>query len=148
MDEVPANTGLLLVGNEGETYKVPYATVSSYYVNLLKPVLTAQVVPTTTGEYINYLYGEKDGVKGFYKSSGVGEVSAQKAYLQLPNSVAGARIAMQFDDENLTGIDKVGTAMEHNAVYDLRGSKVANEFNAKSLPKGIYIVNGKKVVVK
>jgi uncharacterized repeat protein (TIGR02543 family) len=148
VDEVPANTGLLLVGNEGETYKVPYATVSSYYVNLLKPVLTAQVVPTTTGEYINYLYGEKDGVKGFYKSSGVGEVSAQKAYLQLPNSVAGARIAMQFDDEDLTGIDKVSTAMEHNAVYDLRGSKVANEFNAKSLPKGIYIVNGKKVVVK
>ena len=103
VDEVPANTGLLLVGNERETYKVPYATVSSYYVNLLKPVLTAQVVPTTTGEYINYLYGEKDGVKGFYKSSGIGEVSAQKAYLQLPSSVAGARIAMQFDDENRQG---------------------------------------------
>ncbi len=148
VDKVPANTGLLLVGSEGATYKVPYAEVSSYYVNLLKPVLTAQVVPTTTGEYTNYLYGEKDGVKGFYKSSGVGEVSAQKAYLQLPTGAVGARVGMQFDDEDITGIGKVSAVMEHNAVYDLRGNKVASEFNAKRLSKGIYIVNGKKVVVK
>ena len=34
-----------------------------------------------------------------------------------------------------------------NAVYNLNGQKVADEFNPKRLPKGVYIVNGQKVMV-
>ena len=34
-----------------------------------------------------------------------------------------------------------------NDVYDLNGRKVTNEYNAKRLTKGVYIVNGKKHVV-
>jgi len=146
VDVVPANTGLLIVGTEGQQYKVPYTTTKTYYVNLLKPVLTAQVIPTTSGEYTNYLYGEVDGVKGFYKSSGSGEVAAQKAYLQLPTSaVSGARVSIVFDEET-TGIDGM-TTVSGSAVYNMNGLKVADEFNPKRLPKGVYIVGGKKVVV-
>ena len=147
VESVPANTGLFLVGTEGQEYKVPYATSVAFYGNLLKPVTTAQVVPATDGSYTNYLYGEVDGVKGFYKSSGSGTVAAGKAYLQLPSAaVSGARVIMQFDDD-ATGIQSTVT-VTNGAVYDLNGLKVADEFNPKRLPKGVYIVNGQKVVVK
>ena len=148
VDVVPANTGLLLVGTEGQEYKVPFTANNSFYSNLLKPVTTAQVVPTTEGEYTNYLYGEVNGEKGFYKSSGSGTVAAGKAYLQLPTAaVSGARVAISFDDET-TGISKANANVNLNEVYDLRGRKVADEFNPKRLPAGVYIVDGKKVVVK
>lgn len=151
VEKVPANTGLLIVGTEGELYKIPYATVKAVYSNFLKPVLTAQTVAATTGEYTNYLYGEVDGVKGFYKSSGSGEVAAQKAYLQLPTSaVAGVKaFSLTFDDPTtgLSSIDGEEPTIQ-GAVYDLNGRKVADEFNPKRLPKGIYIVGGKKVTNK
>ena len=146
VDVVPANTGLFLVGTEGQQYKVPFTTTSNFYVNLLKPVLTAQVIPTTSGEYTNYLSGEVDDVKGFYKSSGSGEVAAKKAYLQLPTAaVSGARVSIVFDEET-TGIEGM-TTVSGSAVYNMNGLKVADEFNPKRLPKGVYIVGGKKVVV-
>ena len=148
VDVVPANTGLLLVGTEGQEYKVPFTANNSFYSNLLKPVTTAQVIPTTEGEYTNYLYGEVGGEKGFYKSSGSGTVAAGKAYLQLPTAaVSGARVAISFDDET-TGISNANANINLNEVYDLRGRKVADEFNPKRLPAGVYIVDGKKVVVK
>ena len=148
VDVVPANTGLFLVGTEGQEYKVPFTANNSFYSNLLKPVTTAQVIPTTEGEYTNYLYGEVNEVQGFYKSSGSGTVAAGKAYLQLPTAaVSGARVAISFDDET-TGISNANANVNLNEVYDLRGRKVADEFNPKRLPAGVYIVDGKKVVVK
>ena len=35
-----------------------------------------------------------------------------------------------------------------NGIYDLTGRKVADVKNDLRLPKGIYVVNGKKMVVK
>ena len=148
VDVVPANTGLFLVGTEGQEYKVPFTDSKSFYSNLLKPVTTAQVIPTTEGEYTNYLYGEVNGEKGFYKSSGSGTVAAGKAYLQLPTAaVSGARVSISFDDNETTGISSMEVTST-SAVYNLQGHKVADEFNPKRLPQGVYIVNGKKVVVK
>lgn len=147
VEKVPVNTGLLIAGTEGQMYKIPYATVKAVYSNFLKPVLTAQTVATTTGEYTNYLYGEKDGVKGFYKSSGSGTVAAQKAYLQLPTSAVSdvKAFSITFDDQ--TGLSSIdgGQPTIQGAVYDLNGRKVADEFNPQRLPKGIYIVGGQKV---
>ena len=57
-------------------------------------------------------------------------------------------------DFTYTVIDKQATAINNvnvnvndnaNAVYDLSGRKVADNY---ALPKGIYIINGKKVVIK
>ena len=146
VDVVPANTGLFIVGTEGQQYKVPFTTEKAFYSNLLKPVTTAQVIPTTEGAYTNYLYGEVDGVKGFYKSSGSGQVAAGKAYLQLSTSaMSGARVSFTFEDET-TGINGIVT-FSNSTVYDLNGRKVADAFNPKRLPAGVYIVNGKKMVV-
>jgi len=143
---VPAGTGLFLEGEEGETYKVPYTTSDAYYVSLLKPVVTAQVVPTTEGAYTNFLYGEKEGVKGFYKSSGSGTVAAGKAYLQLPSSaVADIKgVGFEFDDE--TAISSVkADVVAPEGVYDIKGRKIPA---GQKLTRGIYIINGKKVSIK
>ncbi len=144
---VPAGTGLFLEGEEGETYKVPYTTsCDAYYVSLLKPVVTAQVVPTIDGAYTNFLYGEKEGVKGFYKSSGSGTVAAGKAYLQLPSSaVADIKgVGFEFDDE--TAISSVkADAVAPEGVYDIKGRKIPA---GQKLTRGIYVINGKKVSIK
>ncbi len=48
-----------------------------------------------------------------------------------------------------TGIVNLKTDNEMGDIFDLSGRKVkANSVSMKDLPKGIYIVNGKKVVVK
>ena len=143
---VPAGTGLFLEGTEGVTYKVPYTTSDAYYVSLLKPVVTAQVVPTTDGAYTNFLYGEKEGVKGFYKSSGSGTVAAGKAYLQLPSSaVADIKgVGFEFDDE--TAISSVkADVVAPEGVYDIKGRKIPA---GQKLTRGIYVINGKKVSIK
>jgi uncharacterized repeat protein (TIGR02543 family) len=145
--KVPAGTGLFLEGTEGETYRVPYTTsCDAYYVSLLKPVATAQVVPTAEGAYTNFLYGEKEGVKGFYKSSGSGTVAAGKAYLQLPTSaVAEVKgIGFEFDDE--TSISSVKADMvAPEGAFDIHGRKIPA---GQKLTRGMYIINGKKVSIK
>ena len=67
----------------------------------------------------------------------------------------GERILEVIDEfkDIISGINKVTyVAPANNAIYDLSGRRVANssEFQGSSfrLPKGVYIQNGKKVVVK
>ena len=66
-----------------------------------------------------------------------------------PRSVTTVVIGL----EDASGIADIGNTplnIEHS-VYDLQGRKIANAQRAKSnvqLPKGIYIVNGKKILVK
>ena len=151
VESVPAKTGLFLVGTEGETYTVPYAPSSETYDNnLLKPVLTPQVVPQTEGDYTNYLYGEVEGVVGFHKSSGNGTVAAGKAYLQLPTASGARFVDIVFGDET-TGINallKNNEEITNNNVYDLQGRKIENRKSVnRKLRKGVYIVDGKKAVV-
>jgi hypothetical protein len=59
--------------------------------------------------------------------------------------MSGARVSMTFEDE-ATGISSIVT-FSNSTVYDLNGRKVADAFNPKRLPAGVYIVNGKKMVV-
>lgn len=149
VESVPAKTGLFLVGTEGETYTVPYAPSSETYDNnLLKPVLTPQVVPQTEDGYTNYLYGEVEGVAGFHKSSGSGAVAAGKAYLQLPTASGARFVDIVFGDET-TGIDAAITDSDKHSVYDLQGRKLNAQSSTlnSQLKKGIYIVDGKKSVV-
>ena len=150
VESVPAGTGLLLRGTAGETYKVPYAESASYYVNMLKPVLTATTIDQTEGDYTNYFLGKQGDpeVIGFYKGKAEGTaVSAQKAYLQLPTSAVAAgtkSIGINFDDTTGVGEVKAST-MAPEGVYDIHGRKIPA---GQKLTRGIYIINGKKVSIK
>lgn len=51
-------------------------------------------------------------------------------------------------DGSVTGINKI-QADKPADVYDLRGNKIrSNTLDLDGLQKGVYIVNGKKVIVK
>lgn len=59
----------------------------------------------------------------------------------------GLRIC--FDGGEVTGINQVNGAQAQSAgaVYNLQGIKVSNR-GTNNLPAGLYIMQGKKVIVK
>jgi hypothetical protein len=75
---------------------------------------------------------------GFYKLKSTGTIGAHKAYL---TSGATAREYFLFDEET-TGVNTLNGERKtmNGEYYDLQGRKVAQP------AKGLYIVNGKKVV--
>ncbi len=149
--KVPAGEGLLLKGAAG-SYDVPYEETSAYYANLLVGVPTAMTVNPTEGDYTNFILS-KDEVKGigFYPLASAGEIGANKAYLQLPTSILPAaartlRMVFEDEEEEVTGIsaslnDK-SEMINDKAVYDLQGRRVMKP------TRGLYIKNGKKIMVK
>ena len=91
-------------------------------------------------------YNPNTGGVGFYKLRSTGTIGINKAYLVYDGSSSGsapARAYFSFADAS-TGIEmkKVDSNEEERKVYDLQGRRVANP------AKGLYIVNGKKVLMK
>ena len=83
-----------------------------------------------------YVLAQKDGKVGFYKAEGT--IPAGKAFLV--STAAGVKgFALSFDGE--TGIAEIAEkTVENDAIYDLSGRRV------EKATKGIYIINGKKVL--
>ena len=80
---------------------------------------------------------------GFYKLADDGTVPANKAYL-VYDGAAGARDYFLFDETTAISALLVNSEerIVNSEVYDLQGRRV------KNAAKGVYIVNGRKVVVK
>ena len=80
-------------------------------------------------------------------------IPAYHAYIVRGDGSGAKQLSVILDGET-TGIDDVtndATGIKHGAVYDLQGRRVADRLddNARSqLPAGVYIVGGKKVIVK
>ena len=144
--DVPANTGIVVKG-DADTYSIPWGAGETVVANMLVGVTENTVLNKVNGDYTNYILAKKNGNLGFYAVSDGSTLSAGKAYLPLPTaqlpSNAGARqMTMIFDDET-TGIQQNISRTELSSdYYDLQGRHV-------SMPtRGLYIVNGKKVVIK
>ena len=148
--DVPANTGLVIRGEVGPTYKIPYSTSQSYFVNLLKAHLNTEDVPATSGDYYNYvLKCVKDVYSWHRPGSGVDmKLGAKKAYLQLPSSfmtaaAAARELNLVFEDDSTTDISEfilLNNGKTGDRIYNLNGQQVDN------MRKGVYIVNGRKVM--
>ncbi len=137
VNKVPANTGLVLkASSTGSPIDVPVLTGDADDVtgNLMAGSATAT---TAVAENAGYIL--KDGV--FQPSSG-GDLPAGKAYLNIAVSSAPV-LNLNFGDDT-TGIDMVkGEGFKVNGeFYNLNGQRVTQP------TKGLYIVNGKKVVIK
>lgn len=135
---IPANTGILLEG-EGAV-AIPVVASSSTDVSANKLVgKTAEYNLAAEAGYV--LMNGASGV-GFYKNNNAFTVGANTAYL--PADFAGARMAF-FGFDETTGINETLSTKGESAgapVYNLNGQRV----NAPA--KGLYIMNGKKVVIK
>ena len=89
-------------------------------------------------------YGYADGQ---FVQAGTGTVKPFRTYITIPAGSAAAPKAfdIHFADTE-TGIATVVTDSKDQNVYNLQGVRVAHSLNG--LTKGIYIVNGKKTVIK
>ena len=143
--DVPAGTGLLVKGTAG-TYEVPQSPSASVYSNLLRGVTIERKLAATTGDYVNYVLGSGSSGTGFYRVPASGTtLAAGHAYLQIPAETAtGSRaLTISFDDENeATAISDVERQDGVSAVYDLQGRRVEQPRS------GLYIRNGKKIIIK
>ena len=78
-------------------------------------------------------------------------VPCYRAYVVCPKASAAKTLSIILDGET-TGIDGVtdGTTGADGPVYDLQGRRVADRLNdaRHRLPAGVYIVGGRKVIVK
>ncbi|MBR5062945.1 MAG: hypothetical protein IKX24_12515 [Prevotella sp.] len=144
--EVPPATGLILKAEAGE-YEIPFAiTDDSYVVNMLVGVNQPTVIEPTEGIYTNFILGDGNRGLGFYRVKEEGTIAAHRAYLQLPTAKIenGAKYFKLMFDDGTTSIQGVQTQNENGAYYDLQGRRYEN----KPTMRGVYIMNGKKVVVK
>ncbi len=148
---VPAGQGALLEGAVG-TYKFTPATEAvAPSTNYLKANLTQQKLEQTSTiggtTYTHYvLYKDSERAIGFYKVNSNGSwIAAGSAYLEVPNAANEAPAFFAIGGgEGTTDIRAInnGQLIMDNVYYDLSGRRVANP------TKGLYIVNGKKVIVK
>lgn len=152
-DIIPAGTGVILKGTPNTTYI--FNVVSG----------TFEPVGTMTGGFdedtkINgdpeniyyYKFSTKDGKVGFWwgaEDGGLFVSEAHKIFLAVPKShfdtVSSAKNFISFFGEDngvTTSINNVEKITEGAAIYNLNGVRV------NKMQKGVYVVNGKKVVIK
>ena len=174
--EVPANAPLLIKNSEagvklnpvvlGKTVEAyPYAEENLLHgTRLESDGVTTDVdgTGTKTGDYYYYKLSYKldagnpvPDSYGFYRGKADGSAFAMKntltAYLALPKSsglVNNLRISIDNEDGPATSIqtNRIPADNMPQSIYTLSGVRVNAAGNR--LPKGIYIVNGKKVVIK
>jgi hypothetical protein len=144
-----AGTGLYVSGDAG-TYTIPTISSTAYNsLNMFVGVNEETTISTTDGSFTNYIYTKPTGKEaGFYKVTSDRAIPAGKAYLQIPTAWLNEEttseakaVKLVFDDGESTGIDEVNRVeSKEDVIYDLQGRRVKNP------SKGIYIINGRKVV--
>ena len=142
--------GYIVKGAKGNhTVRV---TVSAKYPspNYLKQNVNSSTIAASTVGTYNYIFAKNSSDEvGFHKLTSAHILGANKAYLETATDItptSGSRIALVFDDGETTYIDALPMnnekRMENTEYYNLAGQRVAQP------TKGLYIVNGKKVIIK
>ena len=140
---VPSNTGLILNG-DATTYKIPVVSSGSQDVSSNKLKAGTGTAVSKADGYDRYVLSVKSD-KAVFKliNSDAATVPVGKAYLEFAQT-PGAPEFLNFDfTSETTGISRIDNGeWRIENVFDLQGRRVAKP------TKGLYIVNGKKVVIK
>ena len=144
---LPKNTGVILSAEEAKDY-IPTACtteeVASIDAGNKLVASTGTAIDASTKAYVLAKNTDTDNKAVFKILSSNTEdraLAQYKAYLNLTGSLA-AKLSISFND-NVTAISNATLAQEKtSSIYDLSGRK------SNKLQKGIYIVNGKKIIVK
>lgn len=146
IEYIPANVPVLL--QKAEQVEGPFmaeaydgetldSNTLESYTDLLHGVATpTDVTSLSTSNDIYVLYN------GEFVKSTSGTIPANRAYLPIAKGQgAPARLSIAFGNEE-TGISSVAAVKTDNVFFNLGGQRIAQP------TKGLYIVNGKKVVLK
>ena len=135
-----ANTPVLVQAVEGDYVFKPVDYASAVENNELEGSLSAKSIDVADGTVCYVLAKPADQDVAFYEvktNADCFECKANKAYLPVVGSSA-ARISFDFGTE--TGIAETESGNLKTEMYDLSGRRV------QGAQKGIFIVNGKKVI--
>ena len=155
---LPANTGVIVRAEQGTyAFEQSFENTEEIENNLFRGSIEDEYITPENG-YKYYVLAMKDGVVGMYADAltgGTFKNNANKAYLMLSTRIGiydeevdtedpGMQLSNSyyFDFSGTTAIEPVINEVEDNIYYDLSGRRVENP------TQGIYIVNGKKVLVK
>ena len=138
---VPAGTGLLLKSTAGSTYTANVHTSPYVYSNLLTGTTTETEVSGN-----DYILGKDEAGKVAFYPAQPGKLAPGKAYLKGLPAPSSARmmINLVFDDDATAIENYRQEASTTNDWYTLDGRKL----EGKPTRKGLYVKNGKKVVVR
>ena len=166
--KVQKGEGVLLKGNEGD-YQIPSMAVQSSYMNMFVGNTSGdkiQVQETSADGSMTNFYLKGDGT--FVSVNGYVNINNNKCYLELPTSMVAVsstrsaedsykfeepeviKLPIEFksiggdDEDGTTSIKELTPALSEGEGewYTLQGQRVAKP------GKGVYIRNGKKVVIK
>ena len=83
----------------------------------------------------------------FYIPTETGKImKALRGYFVAPSGESGSKMGINIDGETNYISTLNGSAVVYGKVYNLNGQYVGND--VKSLKKGVYVVNGRKFIVK
>ena len=135
VDKIKEGTPVILNAEEGHySFVIIDETVTYPAENLLK---------ISDGTIVNgvYVLAKKNSTVAFYKWAG-GALSPGKVYVEAPSGGAHEYLEFSFEDD-ATAIETVKAQnVENGQFFNLAGQRVAQP------TKGLYIVNGKKVIIK
>ena len=135
--EIPATKAVILKSSSSSITLTPATTTETLEGNSLTGTTAAM---TGAAGNIYVLNNGTQGV-GFYKLKSTGTIGANKAYLTYSGALAPEFFSLDGGTTGISEIEKMRN-VENETFYDLQGRRVAQP------TKGLYIVNGKKVVIK
>ena len=157
-DVIPAGTGVLLKGGKGNSFYLSTSESAEMAPedNLLHGTLNDEMTNVAGADkYYKLSYDRATGTEiGFYWGAANGGAfmnKGGKAFLAIPATLQAAQLTgfSLFDLDNnqtVTGIEyATATPAATLRVYDLNGRRI-NVNRVEELPKGIYVINGKKVI--
>ena len=139
---VPANTGVILAGTQG-TYDLAITTTTDEVESILEGTVAAAILPNESAYVLSNDKGNKE--LGFYLANDGQASYSHKAYL--PKSALTPAMQMSTGFRLMlpgtTAVEKVESRNEKEEIYDLTGRKLEGISGT-----GIYIINGKKVIIR
>ena len=144
VESIAANEPVLIVANEGN-----YEFTGSSPSYSASPVQSGALIGTyvtMNAEDGNYVLQKIDNEVGFYKlaASSNHVINPFRAYLSGAENAA-ARLSIVFEDSETTGISSLTPSLStkgEGSYYNLNGQHVSQP------TKGLYIQNGKKIIMK
>ena len=140
-DGLKAGYGVVLIGESATATATIGAAQASATTNL-KPQYASEPASAHANHYfLGTKTSNSEKVVGFYLLKDTGKTGGFKAYIEKNASTAKEGFDLVFGNE-VTGINTIENAADNGAVFNLQGQRV------NKAQKGVYIQNGKKVVLK
>lgn len=161
-------------GNTTITVQAPYYTINNITLKSKVEATKFEFIPENAqtagdgdiafcGTYLNsgtetivparsFGLGANDGK--WYHSVNALSIKGFRCWIETRQQETAAKVSFSIDDEDMgvvtaiEGIETTPILRTQDAVYTLSGQKVRSSQSLEGLPKGIYIINNKKVIVK